>query len=68
MSNLRVVTSMKYAIINVEGLVVNAIEWDDATLWNPPAEHMALPLLDGGIGWTFADGQFIPPSEPETLE
>jgi hypothetical protein len=55
---------MNYAIINAEGLVVNAIEWDGVTPWRPPADHIALPLIEGGIGWTFADGQFSPPPEP----
>lgn len=64
---------MNYAVINSTGLVVNAIEWDGITPWTPPEGHIALPLLEGGIGWTFADGQFIPPPElqpagPETVE
>ena len=56
---------MNYAIIDSTGLVVNAIIWDGITPWSPPAGHTALPLLDGGISWTFIDGQFAPPPEPE---
>jgi hypothetical protein len=56
---------MNYAIIDGTGLVVNAIEWDGVTQWTPPADHIALPLIEGGIGWTFADGQFIAPPDPE---
>ena len=54
-------TPMNYAIIDGTGLVVNVIEWDGVTPWLPPADHIALPLIEGGIGWTFADGQFSPP-------
>ena len=59
---------MNYAIINPTGLVVNAIEWDGVTPWSPPAGRIAIPLIEGGIGWTFADGQFIAPSDTETVE
>ena len=55
---------MNYAIIDGTGLVVNVIEWDGVTPWLPPADHIALPLIEGGIGWTFAAGQFSPPPEP----
>ena len=56
---------MNYAILNSANTVVNVIEWDGETPWHPPADHIAIPLIEGGIGWTFADGQFIPPAEPE---
>ena len=59
---------MNYAIINPTGLVVNAVEWDGVTSWSPPAGHIAIPLIEGGIGWTFVDGQFIAPSDTETVE
>lgn len=59
-------TNMQYAILDNTNTVINVIEWDGETPWQPPTGHVALPLLDGGIGWTFADGQFIPP--PETSE
>jgi hypothetical protein len=57
--------SMNYAIIDSTGLVVNVIEWDGIKPWQPPVDHTAIPLTDGGIGWTFVDGQFVPPPEPE---
>lgn len=56
---------MQYAIIDGTGLVVNAIEWDGVTSWTPPAGHIAIPLIEGGIGWTYANGTFTPPPEPE---
>ena len=57
---------MQYALLDSTNTVVNVVEWDGITQWTPPAGHIAIPLIDGGIGWTFADGQFIPPPpEPE---
>jgi hypothetical protein len=59
---------MKYAVVDLTGLVVNTIEWDGITPWAPPEEHIAVPLLEGGTGWMFANGQFIPPPEPSPEE
>ena len=55
---------MNYAIISSTGLVVNTIEWDGATFWQPPASHTAVATTEAGIGWTYANGTFIAP-EPE---
>lgn len=61
--------SMGYAIVDYTGLVINIIEWDGTSDWAPPDGQQAVPLTNnGGIGWTFADGQFIAPSETETVE
>jgi len=62
------VTTMNYAIIDLTGLVVNAIEWDGITPWTPPEGCQAVPLTEGGIGWSYIDGQFVPPPEPEEAE
>jgi hypothetical protein len=59
---------MQYAILDSTKTVVNVIEWDGESDWTPPAEHIALPLLDGGIGWTFVDGSFVAPEIPEAVE
>jgi hypothetical protein len=59
---------MNYAIIDETGLVVNVVLWDGKTPWVPPAGYIALPLLEASIGWTFANGQFIAPSDTETVE
>lgn len=56
---------MIYAVIDSTGLVVNAIEWDGATPWTPPEGHEVVLLTSGGPGWTYADGDFIPPPKPE---
>lgn len=59
---------MQYALLDNTNTVINVVEWDGESDWTPPAEHIAIPLLEGGIGWTFADGQFIPPPEPAEPE
>lgn len=59
---------MQYAIIDNTGTVINTIEWDGTTDWEPRPDHIAIPLLEGGIGWTFADGTFHPPAEPEQVK
>lgn len=56
---------MNYAILDSSGLVINTVLWDGLAPWRPPANCMAIPIVDSdaSIGWTFADGQFIPPTE-----
>jgi hypothetical protein len=55
---------MLYAIVDSEGLVVNSIEWDGSTEWKPPAGCSIVPQGNGGIGWSYADGEFVPPVAP----
>lgn len=55
---------MNYAIISSTGLVVNTIEWNGATFWQPPANHTAIATDEAGIGWTYANATFTPPPEP----
>jgi len=55
---------MNYAIISSTGLVVNTIEWDGATFWQPPAGHIAIATTEAGIGWSYANGTFTAPPEP----
>lgn len=50
------------------GLVVNAIVYDGTDDYTPPD---GLALIERGdseawIGWTYTDGTFTPPPEPET--
>jgi hypothetical protein len=63
-SSTSLLITMNYAIISSTGLVVNTIEWDGATFWQPPAGHTAIATDEAGIGWTYANGTFIAP-EPE---
>ena len=55
---------MNYAIISSTGLVVNTIEWDGATFWQPPAGYIAVATTEAGIGWSYANGTFTAPPEP----
>jgi hypothetical protein len=53
---------MTYAIINSENLVVNVIEWDGESDWQPPENHQVVLLTEGGMGWSYINGVFVPPS------
>lgn len=65
MPRLRLVmTTMIYAIIS-QSQVVNIVEWDGTASWQPPEGCQAVPLTEGGIGWSYINGQFVPPPEPE---
>lgn len=47
-----------YAVV-VGGKVVNAVVWDGVAPWQP-AEGEVVPLTgSAGIGWDYADGQFV---------
>ena len=59
---------MIYAVINSEGLVINAVEWDGSVGWQPPSDCTIQPMTEGGIGWTYADGAFVPPAPPTPIE
>ncbi len=58
---------MSYAIIDNANKVVNVIEWDGSAEWQPPQDHRAVLLTQGGIGWSYIDGQFVPPVPPEEI-
>ena len=57
---------MGYAVINLQtNIVENAIVWDGVTQWDPPDGYYVEPFGDSvaGIGWSYIQGEFIPPSE-----
>lgn len=59
---------MTYLVIDSSGLVVNTIIWDGKSTWAPPEGHQAIKLpknSEAGIGWSYIDGQFTPPPDPE---
>ena len=57
---------MNYALVDNTGLVVNIIIWDGESDWQPPEGLIAVPLTDGAaIGWSYVEGEFIAPPEPE---
>lgn len=56
---------MRHAVINTEtNIVENVILWDGQTEWQCPEGCYTLPLGDqvAGPGWSYVDGQFIPPA------
>lgn len=57
-----------YAVINTEtGIVENVVVWDGSVEsgWSPPEGCIAIQSDVAGIGWTYVDGVFIAPPEPE---
>ena len=57
---------MYYAIIDINNLVVNVVIWDGQSAWQPSDNCVAvqIPLnSEAGIGWSYIDGEFTPPSE-----
>jgi hypothetical protein len=56
-----------YAVVK-DALVVNTIMWDGVTPCQPPegCEFVAVGDSGAGIGWSYVNGQFIPPPpEPD---
>lgn len=64
-----------YAIYRLsDGYIDNTVWWDDATPWEPPADHGAVIIPNNGaypgkwsmcgIGWSYINGQFIEPPNP----
>jgi hypothetical protein len=62
---------MNYAVINSQTNVVeNTIVWDGVAPWTPPDGCYVELIGDSGagIGWTFANNEWITPApQPETL-
>jgi hypothetical protein len=59
---------MRYIIIDADGLITNAIEWDGVTEWAPPEASTAVQTDDLGIiGGTCIDGVYAPPPTPEPV-
>lgn len=60
---------MNYAIISSSGIVINVVIWNGKPPWRPPIGTTAIPLADGaGIGWSYVNGAFIPPSAEGGLD
>lgn len=55
-----------YAVIfSSTGIVENLILWDGVTDWSPPEGCIAIETDIAQIGWSYVDGEFIAPPEPE---
>ena len=63
---------MRYALVDSDGLVVNAIVWDGETEYNAPGGLTVVAVPDGvgaGPGWTYDGTNWIaPPVEDEEGE
>ena len=62
---------MRYALINADGLVVNAIVWDGETEYTPPDGLTAVAIPDGvgaGPGWTYDGSDWVAPPPVEDEE
>lgn len=60
----------EWAIIE-NTLVINTIVWDGETNWQPPAGTFIVEITNlenaPSIGWSYIDGQFVAPVEPEEI-
>jgi hypothetical protein len=56
-----------YAVLDTESTIVNVIVYNGIDAWAPPADHTLIELphdSGAGIGWSYVDGEFVPPPEP----
>ena len=56
---------MKYIIVDADGLITNAVEWDGEAEWSPPEGCTAIESEDGSPGDSYIDGAVIPAPVPE---
>ena len=58
-----------YAIIDSTNTVVNIINWDGKSPWQPEAGYQAIKFAPDqfvDIGWLYVDGNFVPPQPIDT--
>ena len=58
---------MRYIIIDADGLIINACEWDGVTEWAPPEGCTAVELEAGSSGDSYIDGVVVPAPTPEPV-
>ena len=58
---------MKYIIVDADGLITNAIEWDGEAEWSPPEGCTAIASEDGGPGDSYIDGVVVLAPVPEPV-
>ena len=58
---------MRYIIIDADGLITNAVEWDGVTEWAQPEGCTAVELETGSSGDSYIDGVVIPAPAPEPV-
>jgi len=59
---------MKYIIIDADGLITNAVEWDGVAEWSPPEGCTAIESEAGSPGDSYIDGVVIPAPPPPVPE
>lgn len=55
---------MRYIIIDADGLITNAIEWDGVAEWAPPEGSTAVESDAGSSGDSYIDGVFTRAQAP----
>jgi len=48
------------------GIVVNVIEWDAGSGWEPPAGYTMIETNEASPGWRYDGSTFTPPPTPDT--
>jgi hypothetical protein len=52
-----------YCIVDQNGNVVNNISWDGVQPYAPPSGDIVVACPTEGIGWTYINGVWTPPTE-----
>lgn len=60
---------MRYLATNIEGYVINIIEWDGVTPYHPIGItlYKCIDYPEVTYGWQYVDGEWIPP-EPTNID
>ena len=58
---------MRYIIIDADGLITNAIEWDGVAEWAPPEGSTAVKHGSAQTGDTYIHGVVTPAPVPEPV-
>ena len=58
---------MKYIIIDADGLITNAVEWDGVAEWSLPEGCTAIKSEAGSPGDSYIDGAVVPAPVPEPV-
>jgi len=58
---------MKYIIVDADGLITNAVEWDGESDWSPPEGCTAIESEAGSPGDSYIDGAVVPAPVPEPV-
>lgn len=53
---------MRYIIVEADGLIRNACEWDGGDDWSPPEGCTAIASEAGGPGDSYVQGVIVPAS------